>query len=48
MLCLLEVIDKYSKKISSLENDVNNIMLQEEEEKQLARTENYVNKVNIV
>ena len=41
----IEVIDKYRQKISSLEKDVNDIMKQEEEEKQLAKAENYLNKV---
>lgn len=33
------------KKISSLEKDVDQIVQQEEEERQLAKTENYMNKV---
>lgn len=39
------MIDKYRQKISSLEQDVNDIVNQEEEEKQLAKAENYLNKV---
>lgn len=45
--CIVEVIEKYKKKITSLETDVQEIVTLEEEERQIARTENYINKVSV-
>ncbi|XP_067937758.1 probable ATP-dependent RNA helicase DDX27 [Watersipora subatra] len=39
-----DIIDKYVSKIRSLEDDVQAIVTEEEEEKQLAKAENYMNK----
>lgn len=41
-----DVIEKYVRKIQSLEPDIEDIVTQEEEEKQIARTENQMNKVS--
>jgi len=43
---IVEVIEKYVAKIAALEDDVNEIMADEVAEKQIAKTENQLNKVH--